>query len=396
MITYQEALQIILSHARSFGDETVLLENADGRVLAEDIFADRDYPPFNRSTVDGYAINIEEWRAGLKNYRIAETIFAGNVSEVALASGQCYKIMTGASVPKSASAVIRREDVFEDSGSVTINVENIEEQQNISKQGEDAKKGDLILGQGLICQPNVISILASLGKGKVKVKRLPDVVLFTTGNEVKSIDSIPGPVEIRNSNKWLLTSLLKKLGIDVQRSEHISDSREDLYSAIESGLDCDVMILCGGVSAGDADYVPETLEKLGVKKLFHKVAIKPGKPIWCGISPTGTMVFALPGNPFSCLITFKIFIEEYLRKCLGFSPRAVFTLPLTGGRTKKVPFDEFFPTKLAKDGKSLEQIAINSSGDIKLGLHANSIALHPADRKQVESGESVSYFSLFT
>jgi molybdopterin molybdotransferase len=152
-----------------------------------------------------------------------------------------------------------------------------------------------------------------------------------------------------------------------------------------------MIILCGGVSAGDADYVPEILESLGVKNLFHKVKIKPGKPIWCGQLPSGGMVFALPGNPFSCHVTFKLFIEHYLKACFGLKEAAMLMLPLSAQKPKKTEFDEFFPVLV---NQHLAPILFNSSGDIKAALMANAIAHHPAETSDLKQGDPVGFLTI--
>jgi molybdopterin molybdotransferase len=171
------------------------------------------------------------------------------------------------------------------------------------------------------------------------------------------------------------------------------DEKSQLRLAFENALPLDILIMCGGVSAGDADYVPEVLTGLGVKKLFHKVAIKPGKPFWCGQLPNGGLVFALPGNPFSCLVTFTLFIDPYLRACYGLPPKQVLRLPLTRGRAKKTSFDEFFPVRLTGPEPRLESIYFNGSGDIRAGLGADGLGLHPAHLDELPVGAVVDFIA---
>lgn len=394
MITFREAQNIIDSRAKSFDIENIPLEEADGRVLAETIYADRDYPPFNRSQMDGYAFNINDWENGVRKFRLTATVFAGQPVPPAPGSGECIKIMTGAAVPHPANVVIRREDAVENDGSVTFNIDQVLPFFNIAQQGEDLKKGGIAIEAFCICSPTVISTLAALGKTKLSVTKLPSVALFTTGNEVKPVSEDIGDAEIRNSNEWLLKSLLRQWQIKPS-FKHIPDNVQELEENIRQALDKDIVILCGGVSAGDADFVPQVLEKLGVQLLFHKVALKPGKPVWCGEYPGGCIVFALPGNPFSCLVTFKLFIEPYLRLSSGLPPAGISTLPLNGQRVKKVSFDEFFPARISGKPAMLEIMQINGSGDIRLGLHADVIALQPADKTVIENKTELEYLRLF-
>ncbi|RYY28084.1 MAG: molybdopterin molybdenumtransferase MoeA, partial [Sphingobacteriaceae bacterium] len=388
MLNYKEAQQIITAHAKSFGTEKVNLEDAFERVLAEKIYADRDYPPFNRATMDGYAISFKDWEAGTKNYAVKEVVFAGARYQQEIITGECYKIMTGAAVPPNADLVIRREDALEENGRVMFQVETLKSGQNIAKKGEDIQADTCIIEQNCICNAPVAGLLASVGKAEVLVEKLPNVALFTTGDELVEPGQPVSDIQIRNSNQYLLKSLLREWQIKPQISKHLVDDKAVLNQEISKALNCNIIILCGGVSAGDADYVPEILENLGVKKLFHKVKIKPGKPIWCGQLPNGGLVFALPGNPFSCHVTFKLFIEHYLKACFSLPQTEWPILLLSTQKQKKTPFDEFFPATV---NQQLMPVLFNTSGDIKAALNANAIAHHPAEKTVLEAGELVVY-----
>ncbi len=395
MLTYKEALSQVISLARSFGTEIITLDAADGRILTENISADRDYPPFNRSAMDGYAIHTGDWEAGIRSFKLLQVIYAGQSELAQLTPGTCYKIMTGAPVPYSANAVIRREDAHQIDGIVEFRVEMISPYQNIARQGEDIKSGGVILNGNHKCTPVVISLLASLGKNKIKVEKLPHVALFTTGDEIVDPGSAIAENQIRNSNQYLLKSMFNKWAIKPLVTGHIIDNKEQLHDRLSEVLDFDIIVTCGGVSAGDADYLPEVLRQLGVKKLFHKVAIKPGKPIWCGILPNGGMVFALPGNPFSCMVTFRLFIDAFLSVSFGLGLPKTLTLPFAGMHFRKTNFDEFFPAHISGEPSVLQPIAINGSGDIRLGLHANALAMHPAaDTGNIETGTMVTCYPL--
>lgn len=389
MLTYKQAQQTVTSLSRSFGKESVALDDADGRILAEDVSADRDYPPFNRATMDGYAISINDWEGGTRQFKVQQIIYAGQTGDNDLQPGTCYKIMTGAPVPLSANSVIRREDAEQVDDVVTFSLEAIKFYQNIARQGEDIKVGEAILKTNTICTPAVTSLLATLGKSKVQVQSLPKVALFTTGDEVVDASAEIKPNQIRNSNQYLLKSLLKKWLIKPQVCSHIIDDKEHLKTALGNVLDFDIIITCGGVSAGDADYLPEVLEELGVEKLFHKLSIRPGKPIWCGQLPNGGLVFALPGNPFSCMVTFKLFIESYLSVCFGLGMPKLLQLPFGGKRKRNSGFDEFFPVKISGQLSVLIPIQINTSGDIRLGLNADALAFHPVDVDELGDGDLV-------
>jgi molybdopterin molybdotransferase len=410
MIHYKEAQNLLTAAARSFGKESIGLEYAYGRVLSEAVPADRDYPPFDRATMDGYAIRYSDFGQGIRHFSITETIFAGSVSKRAIGSGQCYKIMTGAAVPPGADTVIRREDTNEHAHAMDIRVSHCRPYQNMSRQGEDIRSGDVAIAAHRICHPAVMGSLASLGATKLLVERLPRVALFTTGDEVLPVEAPVGPVQIRNSNRWVIQALLRKWGITPSRYAHIPDDRQITLKALEEAIQgyrersgdpdgreaptAELVILSGGVSAGDADHVPGVLRELGVRELFHKLAMKPGKPVWCGALPNGGLAFGLPGNPFSCMVTFLLFIEHYLHACFGLAAPAGMEIPLQGGRARKTPLDEFFPVHLGGKPARLVSMPINGSGDIRLGQRANALALHPAGSGDLADGEGVLCYDL--
>lgn len=389
MISLKEAQQIVLSNAKSFGTEKVLLDNSVGRVLAEQIVADRDYPPFNRATMDGYAIKLSDWKNNIRSYTIAETIYAGKISQVKLTEGNCYKIMTGAAVPPDADFIIRREDAKENENTVHFNSLDIVAGLNIAAQGQDLKSGELIIDKPLVIDAATIALLASVGKHEVIVESLPTIAIITTGDEVVPVNSNVNPVQIRNSNSHLLKALLKKNNITPVSCEHIADDKIKLEEAISKVINADVLILNGGVSAGDADYVPDILAKLGTKQIFHKVAIKPGKPFWFGKFDNGATIFALPGNPFSCMVTFKLFIETFLHSSFGLSDSKQINLPFNGTREKKSLLDEFFPVKISGDPSHLIPLHFNGSGDVTAAMGADAIAQHPADKALLQKNDIV-------
>jgi molybdopterin molybdotransferase len=384
----------VRSKAHSFGTETIPLEQSYGRVLTGVVRADRDYPPFDRATMDGYALRAIDLQQGIRAFHIIETIFAGDIASRQLSAGECYKIMTGASVPAGADMIVRREDTIEEGSVVRIRTETIRPFLNIARQGEDIRSGDTVIDSPCMVEPAIIGLLASLGQKEVTVARLPRIALITTGNEIVSVETQPGPAQIRNSNRWLLQAFLKKWQIGPCLYQHVPDDKTLLRTAIDKALSADVVILCGGVSAGDADHVPEMLEAAGVTRLFHKLAIKPGKPVWCGNGPDDTMVFALPGNPFSCLVGFILLIQPYLQACFGLPDNALLSLPLGTAKKKYTPLDEFFPVRMHGAPVRLLPASLNGSGDIRLGMQANALALHPAEVQALEEGTPTIYFPL--
>ena len=205
------------------------------------------------------------------------------------------------------------------------------------------------------------------------------------------------PVQIRNSNLFILVGSLMRIGVPSQGTSHASDDPEHLREVLGRFLGVvdkyDILILTGGVSAGDADHVPRVLTEAGVRPLFHKIAMRPGKPTWCGLLPDGGIVFALPGNPFSCLVNFALFIAPYIDACWGLEQAQPISLPLREPRKKRTPLDEFFPVRMEGAPAMLTQLPLNGSGDIRLGMGANALALHPAGVGDLGAGEEVAFYS---
>ncbi|HXB95821.1 MAG TPA: molybdopterin molybdotransferase MoeA [Puia sp.] len=394
MIDYRRAREIVLSQARSFGREELRLEQAFGRVLSETIRSDRDYPPFPRATMDGYALRAADLERGIRKFRIVGAIYAGGLPDRSIGPGDCYRIMTGGAVPASADTVIRREDVSEGGESIELSAASWHPFQYIAAQGEDLAAGDPVIDSPCLCDPSIIGLLATLGRTRVVVERLPRVGLLTTGNEVVSVDAPVGPVEIRNTNRWFLEAALRKGGIIPAACTHAQDDPVLLRAALESMLDNDLLILCGGVSAGDADHVPAVLEAVGSTKLFHKIAMRPGKPTWCGLGPGGKMIFALPGNPFSTFVNMTLLVHPFLQACYGLRPSEPWSVPLGAPRKKRTPLDEFFPVHVHGSPVRADAVSLNSSGDIRLGRGANALGLHPADSGDLAEGAGVGCYSL--
>jgi molybdopterin molybdotransferase len=389
MILLPQAQALVRQQARSFGIQTILLEDAVQRVLAQPVTADRQYPPFNRATMDGIAISSSDWVAGIRQYEVAETIFAGQAYTQRITSGQCYKIMTGAAVPPGADTVIRREDIEADNNRLTVTVSHIAAGQNIAAAGSDIQPGAVVLPQNQLIKPGSITTLASLGYSQVSVYQLPTVAIITTGDEVVDISAAVNAVQIRNSNAALLKSLLRQWQIQPHSCAHVADDTTALTNAVTQVLHNDIIILSGAVSAGDADFVPAVLEQAGAQKIFHKVAIRPGKPFWFGAFKNGPVVFALPGNPFSTFVTYKLFIEDFLRHCFAMTASPMLQLPLNGSRVKKTGLDEFFPVTFTGSPTKAVPILFNSSGDITAVMQADALGWHEAAMNELANNSLV-------
>lgn len=390
MISVKEAQQLVLECATALPVETVHLEQAYGRTLAENVLADRDYPPFNRAAMDGYAFRSEEL-SEITEWEIVSELFAGYPLDKPVGKGQCLKIMTGAATPVELDCIVQVELAVVSNGKVSFPNVSLKSWQNIARKGEDCTEGDLILVEGTLLAPTEIATLAVLGRKEVKVLRNPKVAILSTGDELVPVSEPVSPFQIRDSNAYSLAAFFQSLHIPLTHKAIVRDTPEELEEALQKVMGYDIVILSGGVSMGDADYVPSTLQKMGVEKVFHKVELRPGKPIWFGQNPSGGVVFGLPGNPLSCQVCFKLFIEPYVLKCLGREPRTGSSYPISFAKKKKVKLDQYFPVKLK--GGQLHPIRFNGSGDITSTLGSTGIALHPIEAEDLPEGSLVEYIS---
>lgn len=314
MISVKDALQIVLNAAQNFGEEEIPFLNAVGRILKEDIFADSDFPPFNRVAMDGIAIDFQQFKKGQNRFNIEGVQAAGSEQLTLKNTQNCIEVMTGAVAPKNTNTVIRYEDVCIENGVATITVAALKHGQNIHDKGKDNKIGSLLIKQNTVISAAEIGVLATVGKHMVKVAKQPKVMLVSTGDELVGVAEIPLAHQIRRSNVFTLVSLLEKLHISSETS-HITDDKLVLKQKIKDYLqDFDVLLFSGAVSKGKYDFLPEVLEELGVQKRFHTVAQRPGKPFWFGALETvntqdsiknrnkETLVFGFPGNPISTFV----------------------------------------------------------------------------------------------
>lgn len=392
-ITIEEAQALVLAQVGVATTETIGLENAFQRTLAKSVNADRDYPPFNRAAMDGIAIDSTDFlERNISQYEVIEEILAGGESTKKLASGQCYRIMTGAAVPDSANVVIKIEDCTLTKNSVSVNKDlKIRPFLNIAQQGEDAKAHQGILEVGTELNATCMAALASVGASSVSVFKKPMVAIISTGEEVVEVSKIVTPFQIRNSNAYALQGFLAAIGIERVKRYLVGDNIILLKQIITEALSADIVIITGGVSMGAADFVPQILHSLGVEPIFHKVKIKPGKPLWFGRSE-GSVVFALPGNPMSVQATFKLLVEPYIASFMRQTPKLITYLPLALDRKKKVALDEYFSCKLSgSKPTTLVPIANNGSGDIISNIHSHGLARHSMQHDDLQAGDWVEF-----
>lgn len=345
--------------------------------------------------MDGYAIRSEDYDPS-KVYTCKKEIFAG-MESILEPGEEIVKIMTGAVVPDGLDAVIKIEESEEisrngNSIQVRFNSDKVFHFLNIAARGEDLKKGESVLKTGTKIGMPELSLLASLGMNRVSVSSLPKVTIVSTGNEVVPVDARPHPYQIRDSNSYSLIALLKKYDIEPEAALLVPDEESKIIEALQQGLESDILLLSGGVSMGSMDLVPPLLKRLGVEEVFHKVLLKPGKPIWFGRKGQ-TVVFGLPGNPFSVQVCARIFLDPYIRSHLGMEILKPQRYSFFGNRKKKNSLPEYFPVFLeTKEQTGIAAKSFNGSGDIRAGLFSDGIALHPADRNEIIEGDILDFY----
>ncbi|HEY0653416.1 MAG TPA: molybdopterin molybdotransferase MoeA [Chryseosolibacter sp.] len=317
MISVSEATQAILAHLHSPAVARVPIEKAIRNILAETIKADRDFPPFDRVTMDGIAIAFDQYQAGAREFAI-EKIHAAGEPQVALDNpSNAIEVMTGAMLPEGTDTVIRYEDVIiNDKRIASLRDIMITKGQSIHSKGQDARKDETLLEPGLKLSAAEIALLASVGKTQVAIVQGPKTAIIGSGDELVSVNDIPMIHQIRRSNTYALQAAMHDLNWAAGQY-HLADNKEQLSMALKKLLDeHDVLILSGGVSKGKFDFIPAVLEELGVKKVFHEVSQRPGKPFWFGVKGS-KRIFALPGNPVSTFMCFYRYIRPWFFRSLG-------------------------------------------------------------------------------
>ena len=315
MIEFVDALKLVLEHSSRLPVERVPVENCIGRVLADDLVSSIEMPPMNKSAMDGYALKAADVTNTPAKLKCVGIVQAGHSFSGEIKGGECVKIMTGAPLCKGADCVIMVEDTHIDGNVVTIH-EGVLPGKNVCLQGEDIKSGDVVLKQGVRISSSHVPVIAAIGMAKVNVYKLPSVAIVSTGTEIIPVGNPLGDYQIYNSNGPMFVSMINDGGYDCNYLGAVEDSQDALISVFKEGLKSDIFLISGGVSMGDFDFVPSVLNKLGVKKIFHKVRMKPGKPFFFG-KKDETLVFGLPGNPISGYLGFQLFVLSSIKKMMG-------------------------------------------------------------------------------
>jgi len=315
-----EAQTCILQHVQRSGVESVLLHDSLHRVLAEDVLANRNHPPYDVSAMDGYALTFADVSSATADapvpLTVVDDIRAGQMPQVAIQAGQAARIMTGAPTPQGIDTVIRVEDTALNGDEVSI-LTAPKLGANIRPLGENLKTNVVVLKQGTTITPGVLAILAMVKKKQVPVFAKPTVAILSTGDELEAIDDPIDENKIPNANSHALYAQCKSLGIEATLLGIAKDNEEDLKAKLAEGLEYDVLLASGGVSVGHHDFVRPTLEALGITMHFWRVAMRPGHPLAFGTSKRGTVVFGLPGNPVASMVCFEQYVAPALRQNMG-------------------------------------------------------------------------------
>ncbi len=402
MISVQEALAIIANHVQDYGTEEVSFIEATGRILKEDIKADRDFPPFNRVAMDGIAIHYSAFDKGIRNYPI-ENIQAAGSKQLQLQDPEhCIEVMTGAVLPEGTDTVIPYEMIRIEDQIAHITIDEITAFQNIHHQGKDRHLGDVLIKSDTRIGPAEIGVIATVGKAKLQVAKPPKVLILSTGDELVEVEETPLTYQIRRSNSFSLQSLLEQIGIATE-TVHIRDDKPSLKAKISRFLTSyDVLICSGAVSKGKYDFLPEVFDELGVQKAFHKVAQRPGKPFWFGYSAFShevnpskpkqkqdTLVFAFPGNPVSTYVNCLVYFYPWYAASVGLAVKE--ETVILGEDINFQPHLTYFlqVSIVVKYGHLVAYpIQGNGSGDLASLVQADGFIQLPKEQTKFKKGES--------
>ena len=399
MLTVTQALDQIVREVVAFAPEQIALNDALGLVTAEDVLSLEDSPPFDKSLMDGYAVLASDIAAGHCELDVVDEVTAGRMPSRDIASGQTTRIMTGAPIPKGANAVVPvelTELVDGNPDRVRILLDSIEPEKHVIRSGTNKRAGEEIVPAGRMLRAQELAALAELGSARVSVRRKPSVAVLATGDELVTTDQTPGPGQIRNSNETMLCGQVCNAGAVSIPLGIARDNSEDLRRHIEDGLNADILLLSGGVSAGKLDLVPSELERAGVEQIFHKVRVKPGKPVWFGVLRRGSnscLVFGLPGNPVSSMVCFELFVRTTIRRLMGQFPAIpqLLTARLTHSHSHKDDRETYFPASVewTADGPTVQLMKWHGSSDLQSTVDADAMVVFPPEPKEYSLNDRV-------
>ena len=420
MLSVTQAFDKLLATISPLEAVALPLSDVLGLTLAEDISAPEDSPPFDKSLMDGFAVRAADVANGFVSLKVVEFVTAGRVPSVPVGPGEATQIMTGAPIPEGVDLVVKIEETLPDIDSVHVTTKSVTPGTNILRRGTSVHAGDVVLKAGMKLNGSRIGALAELGRAVVQVHRRPTVAVLATGDELVPIDETPGPGQIRNSNEAMLVAQIQAAGAIPIPLGVARDNRADLRAKIQEGLQCDMLVLSGGVSAGTLDLVPSELADAGVRAVFHKVELKPGKPVWFGVREFGVArsesakgvessrqttpfadsgraaqlnchVFGLPGNPVSSLVCCELFVRTAIRRLMGEQPPLPRPMPakLEQDYSARADRPTYHPAKWmwSPEGATVKLVPWHGSSDLCGTVAANGMALLSGEAKEYRAGE---------
>ncbi len=401
MLSVEEALRQVLDHAKARPVEERAVGEVRGLVLAEDVASDVDSPPHDKSVVDGYAVRAADLPQGAAELEVLEEVTAGAVPTREVTRGSATRIMTGAPIPSGADAVVMIEHSRllaggADGQRVQISGKPPVAGQNIMRRAVSMRRGQIVLTAGRQLRAIELGVLAEVGRSRVSVVGRPRLAVLATGNELVPAALTPRAGQIRNSNGPLLVASAEAAGATALDLGIARDTAESLREALTLGLQSDVVIVSGGVSAGVLDLVPAALASLGVRQVFHKVNLKPGKPLWFGVLPHQAgekLVFGLPGNPVSSLVCFELFVRPAIGRLAGRGDASLerISAELAVPYVHRGQRPTYHPARLemTEGSNRIWPLPWQGSGDLRTLVEANALACFPAGDHEHLAGESI-------
>jgi len=395
--TYDEVLSLLLQNLPKPTAERVPLEASAGRVLATAVKADLDLPPFDRVVMDGYAVCSADVQTVPCRLRVVGDVVAGDSPETSVGSNEAVRIMTGAPLPRGADAVQMVEKTVQVGSELVEILEPLVPGENVAPRASEVQKGSVVLRPGEKLSSIEIGVLATFGQHMVEVFRSPRAVIIPTGTELVDVRDIPGPGEIRNSNAYMLKAQCAALGIDADVTPPLGDDRERTAAVFEESKSADLLIFSGGVSMGDRDFVHMVIKDSEARVVFHKAAIKPGKPVLFA-RRADQVILGLPGNPVSSFVTFELFVRPAARVLSGWRRGG---LPRVTARLEAAVWHKpgrlFFKPALLRfegPGFAVTPIETKGSADLVAFRKANSLLMVPAEATQLDVGSTVEVMAL--
>lgn len=399
MLSVADALAIILREVRTGEPVTRSLEQALLDVIARDVRSDLDSPPFDKALMDGYAVIAADIQAAGTRLEVVEEVTAGVVPQRMIASGEATRIMTGAPLPEGADAVIRVEDTELDDGDpreVRILADSALPGQNLIRRGTNQRAGETVVKAGSVLHAQEIAALAEIGCSEVSVFNRPEVAVLATGDELVPIHVRPEPGQIRNSNESMLCAQCRQAGATAVPLGIARDEPRELAERIRTGLASDILLLSGGVSAGVLDLVPAELQRAGVEQVFHRVRVKPGKPLWFGVlrrEDRPCYVFGLPGNPVSSMVCFELFVRPAVRRLRGLEPAEPQrqAAVLEHSHSHNDDRETYFPASIhqTRDGWKVSLMNWHGSSDLLSTVGASGMVVLPPEPVEYQAGDTV-------